>query len=385
MKQKYNYKTYNLRDKQLKNKMMERFEYFDSFRGILCISVIVFHQGLEAFTFNGFNFGVMGFFILSSFLLSFRLIKQYESATSVDKIIQITINYAIIRLFRIYFPYLIFCSFEKYYLNEKSVIKENDTMFDLIILKHWNRTTHLWTMPVEIRYYFLIPFIAILFSRIHNVRLIGWIIFLINLIFLVSIRRFGLFRILENHELTRFDRYLPVFMAGSTLALLYFNLERTKIIEKLTKFKVYNYILTLISLILFILITRSHAWYKTYKDDAYVYSAGIALFMLLLLVSPSNYVAQYLSNDLILKIFGKFSYGTYLFHINVQKNQSKFPFRRYLTVTTDFTAVNLLISLFFGVLFYYSVENNLMIVSKYVTKWINGKLLKYKKVNQIEI
>ena len=364
---------------------MERFEYFDSFRGILCISVIVFHQGLEAYTFNGFNFGVMGFFILSSFLLSFRLIKQYESATSVDKIIQITINYAIIRLFRIYFPYLIFCSFEKYYLNEKSVIKENDTMFDLIILKHWNRTTHLWTMPVEIRYYFLIPFIAILFSRIHNVRLIGWIIFLINLIFLVSIRRFGLFRILENHELTRFDRYLPVFMAGSTLALLYFNLERTKIIEKLTKFKVYNYILTLISSILFILITRSHAWYKTYKDDAYVYSAGIAVFMLLLLVSPSNYVAQYLSNDLILKIFGKFSYGTYLFHINVQKNQSKFPFRRYLTVTTDFTAVNLLISLFFGVLFYYSVENNLMIVSKYVTKWINGKLLKYKKVNQIEI
>ncbi len=120
---------------------MKRFECFDSFRGLMCIGVILYHQGLERYTFHGFHFGVMGFFILSSFLLTYRLIKQYESTKCVQNIFKITINYTIMRIFRIYIPFVIYCAIDRYYFN--CAIKDTFKMINWITLTYDSRASHL--------------------------------------------------------------------------------------------------------------------------------------------------------------------------------------------------------------------------------------------------
>ena len=352
---------------------MDRLEYFDSFRGLLCISVILRHQHFETYTLNGFHLGVIGFFILSSFLLTYRLIKQYESAQSINNIARITINYAIMRFFRIYIPFVIYCFIDRYYL--KCDIKQTTTMFKCIKLNYLYRAIHLWTMPIEIRYYFLIPFISILFSRVYKLKLLVWSLFLVKLFYLAKIKQYKWVKMYEDNQINELSGYLPIFLAGSILAGLYANLEETKWIEKLSNSRIYNYILTILSLIVFVLIARSHAQYKTVRDDAYLYSAGITIFMFLLLVSPSNLIAKYLSSEFMLKSIGKYSYGTYLFHKTVIRNNFIIiTFKNYLKISTDLCLATIFISFCYGFLFSHLVENNSISIAKILIKKVNGRL-----------
>ena len=344
---------------------MTYFEYFDSFRGILCISVILFHDGLSLQTLDGFNFGVMGFFILSSFLLTYRLLKQYENVgMKLKMIVQITINYIITRLFRIYLPFLVYCYINKYYIGDKEITKKNDTMYSMATLTYWPRSTHLWTMPIELRFYVLIPFIAFLFSKLVNNRNIVLTLFLVNIIVLASIKKYNLIQIGEDNEIATLDRYLPVFCAGSTLALLYANIEKTNLIKTINNNKMFHYILTIPTGYIFACLMREHAWVQTNVEDAYYYAIRIVMFMLLLLISPLNLIAQYLASERLLKLFGKFSYGAYLFHISVLRYKNKYP-SKLIRIKTDECIAYLSVSLICGIMFYYFIENNLIIISKY--------------------
>ena len=62
----------------------------------------------------GYNFAVPLFFALSSFLLNNNLYAQLIlSNGSFGSIKEITIKYLISRFFRIYIPYVIYCTFTK--------------------------------------------------------------------------------------------------------------------------------------------------------------------------------------------------------------------------------------------------------------------------------
>ncbi len=189
----------------------------------------------------------------------------------------------------------------------------------------------------------------------------------------------------EDKEISKLYGLMPVFLAGSALAGLYTNLEETKWIENLAKKRIYNLSLTIISLVIFFLITRSHAWYNNTRKDAYLYSVGITIFMLLMLISPNNFITQYFSSELLLKKFGTYSYGTYLYHRFVERNIHRFPFvNKYLGISTDKSLAVLLISFCYGYIFFYLVENNSMIIAKIVLNKLNEKLSVYKQLNQVE-
>ena len=360
---------------------MARFDYFDSFRGILCLSVMIFHLGLETYTLHGFHFGVIGFFVLSAFLLTYRLIKQYESANSILTILKLTVNYAIMRFFRIYIPYIIYFTIFKYVF-KKEQTKNKKSFLNAIMLDLWGRVIHLWTMPIEIRYYFLIPIIAFVSVKFYKNKMIVWSLFLLNLIFLSSINKYKLFSIGEDLENSRFSRYLPIFMSGSILAIVYLNLQETKWIEKLNQNNIYKYSMWIPCVYVFWYLCRAHAWYGTIRNDAYLYSAGINLFMFLLLISPSNFMADYLSKETLLKLYGKYSYGIYLFHYDILDCLQPLKL-----IITDRVVYLHIFALFAGMLFYYIVENNLMIIARYLIIFINERLSGYKplKIRQEEI
>jgi len=111
----------------------KRFIFLDSFRGICALVVMLIHTngGTRQIKTNGLlskhdnmfdsilgfsmnyshSFAVNGFFILSSFLLTYRLIIDYSKAnTLVHNILMTTFKFFIRRFFRIYIPVVFFCT-----------------------------------------------------------------------------------------------------------------------------------------------------------------------------------------------------------------------------------------------------------------------------------
>ena len=143
---------------------LKNFEFLDSFRGLACLSVMINHSFFHYERFSlmsGFYFGVIAFFLLSAFLLTYRLIIQYEAANyKLHTIIQVTVNYFITRFFRIYVTLVIFCVI--YAILEYAIFGDKDQMgvlFGAVMLNrnvilsgHGGKYGHLWTIPIEVGY-----------------------------------------------------------------------------------------------------------------------------------------------------------------------------------------------------------------------------------------
>ncbi len=144
-------------------------DFLDSIRGLAALSVIFEHttRFFEYFDLLlGKKFGVPTFFLLSAFLLTYRLIIQYESANyNIRTILRVTANYFITRFFRIYATLVVFCLvhhvlqyaifgvhgnlryiYGTLTLNRK-IILESGNVYDP---KSPHSHFHLWTIPVEV-------------------------------------------------------------------------------------------------------------------------------------------------------------------------------------------------------------------------------------------
>ena len=140
---------------------LKNFDFLDSFRGLAAISVVIGHSFFhyEGFSFvSGFYFGVISFFLLSAFLLTYRLIIQYEAANyHIRSILQVTVNYFITRFFRIYATLVIFCLI--YGVLEYLIFGDTNQwgiLYGTIMLNRWTilidakQHGHMWTIPVEV-------------------------------------------------------------------------------------------------------------------------------------------------------------------------------------------------------------------------------------------
>lgn len=109
---------------------------------------------------------VQGFFILSSFLLSYRLLTEFERENVFDhkKIMEILLKYFIRRFFRIYVVYIAFCALVKFgphiFTGFHGDPETFASFYELITFSRngWN---HLWTVSPEIYFYLCIPFICL--------------------------------------------------------------------------------------------------------------------------------------------------------------------------------------------------------------------------------
>jgi peptidoglycan/LPS O-acetylase OafA/YrhL len=123
-----------------------KIDVLDGFRGILAITVVIQHTiahfnlggDYRAFDGTGYYVGVISFFILSAFLLTYKMFGQMmKSNGSKKEIIFIILKYFIRRFFRIYIPYVVFCVYAKY-LNLTYSTKLGlwyDSMYNLLTLK----------------------------------------------------------------------------------------------------------------------------------------------------------------------------------------------------------------------------------------------------------
>jgi peptidoglycan/LPS O-acetylase OafA/YrhL len=284
-------------------------EFLDGHRGALAYWVFIHHvytvasldSDYKYFFMTGYYIGVIGFFLLSSYLLTYRLLEEvYTNGTNLIQILLIVVKYFIRRFFRIYVPYVFIVLMIKYV--SFSIAGHGNlnvlSLFQLLTL-HDNILCHLWTIPPEIKYYFFIP-VFVLISKLFNKNLIVrllWIIFLI--ITLSFVERFNLFGIkipetgiYPAANYSSLLRRFTTFFLGSLLALIMHLLENLDIYKKIENLKYSRLVFGATSMILYVAgMFLFSPVYNQSLGDRYFFRISVywTLFLLTFIMGGSNF------------------------------------------------------------------------------------------------
>jgi peptidoglycan/LPS O-acetylase OafA/YrhL len=231
---------------------------------------------------------------------------------------------------------------------------------------------HLWTIPCEIKYYFLIPVICLMSTKAGKNWHLLWFSFTYLIFYLEVKNPFGInkddFDLRRGYQLKiRFS----VFFIGSLVAILYFKVKSDVIKQPMLfgNSTVQN-LFDNIGLILFILqfkffslaLNSDLAYYdKNTCLYKYTFIAGLyqsVLLWFLLFVSKTSQCAQLYGSWYFQKC-GIYSFGIYLFHPMViemlnRANSSSFSINFKLVTQPMFLVVCL--TYFVGLAWFYGFE-----------------------------
>ena len=221
--------------------------------------------------------------MLSSFLLTFRLLEEFYKSNNNNKEILLSIcKYFIRRFFRIYIPFVIVCSLIKFISLRFIGMYANSTKswFSMISLQSTGFTP-LWTIAPEIKYYFFIPIFTLLTYKMRKIKYI-WIVSIILSCFLIQ--KYNLFNLnpkdfhlpLGYHFTTRFS----VFYLGSVLAIIYHEAKDKTIFQ----FNIYvKFILGIINLMVFIKALKYGSSYynKSLTENGSFFNASFYMAIIL--------------------------------------------------------------------------------------------------------
>jgi len=244
---------------------------------------------------------------------------------------------------------------------------------------------HLWTIPLEISYYFVIPLICLTFLLVYKTSKKLWYALLT---FCIYLSYFYL-----EHDLFYYFPQNPfvhdphnfraptfsIFLCGSLLAFIYLTYENELLPKTACNWvissRVFQILLNLpaISLILYCFRseylradeTGEHRYMFWYKG-AFVWSIVI---LLLLLSSNEFSIGRMFFNVKLMKKFGTYSYGIYLWHPTAIKMTQRLNFDYKLINAKnayEYYFFIALISYLLGYFFYVLIERNMIRIATYL-------------------
>lgn len=300
----------------------------DGLRGIAVLFVIFSHMsnmGINlspTLNFSGSGkYGVFLFFVLSSFLLTLPIVNR-KSTHFWDK--DIWLRYFNRRLFRI-FPLFSLVLF----LNFCFSLATNVTLITTFSFTNFVRHITLiegksifWTIPVEFKYYFVLPIVGFVFVSILKRKTIPVVIFIVVLIYLIMFHFWPPKDSIMNT--VSLGTYLPIFLLGSLSAFLH-----SKIINYGgIKSNYLRFVFESLSLtIFFVIIILVPHFYSIATDkiiDLKIFHRDFLLFgllwsfFLLFYLNGSQFISRILSTR-FLRFIGIVSFSAYLLHLPIIK------------------------------------------------------------------
>jgi peptidoglycan/LPS O-acetylase OafA/YrhL len=284
----------------------KRIAVLDGIRGMAFLFVILGHvSNYYGQFFTGFAIvGVWLFFVLSAFLLTLYFLRDPKRAGNPEE----WLIYALRRIIRILPPYLLVLLI--YFFGKYLITSSTDIFKHLILI---SGTGHFWTIPVEIKYYLILPFVVVVlvyFFKLNAVlSIFGLIIFLAIQQYLVPAAK------MEVSSINLIN-YISVFVTGSVTALLHVKISQRKLSNNIGK-----YLEALSLLIIFlVLITVPAIWSRIFYaiPNNYFYKYFIVygiLFSVLILsiLNGKGTIKSFFENRIFVGL-GKVSYSGYLIH-----------------------------------------------------------------------
>lgn len=301
---------------------MLQYDYLDGLRGIAVLFVLFSHlsnYGLHAFpriSFSGSGkYGVFLFFNLSAFLLTLPFLRLTNSEL---RNIKVWLNYGVRRFFRI-FPLFIIVLTISYNFKDNALF---------IPISTWEFKRHLlllhgknifWTIPVEFKYYFILPVVALIFVLFKKNIVPSTIFITATLIIVIRLLWPS-----ENSQMNTviLGPYLPIFLLGSFSALLIEKTSNLKWIEKASfrlasetgAFVLILSIFILIPEILGKILDRGITTDSLHKDFLLF---GIIWSLFIVLCHLGSGVLRKILSGKPIRFIGIISFSMYLWHIPV--------------------------------------------------------------------
>lgn len=382
----------------------DRFLFMDGWRGLMAIVVVVSHViptnlngDYPLLSYFG-HYAVLGFFILSSFLLSFRFlselnrrISRQDSATCLTKLkfyICITLCYLVRRFFRIYISFVIMVFLVKYGRFFRFDQHVPESIFDYLIL-NYSFHNHLWSLNPEIKYYLVIPLYSLLYFTSNIVHLILIITAIVGMLvaFFYGLLDFSL----DDYMAIKFKARAPVFIFGSFIASFYY-LHDIKAFPVLNDTFKHPWLQTTLKVLSIAMIYLFFKFFSVpYNPNAHFLLSSIkcgslvACFIFTLLFmkpaaeseSQEFIIKRMLSKSKSLKVVGKYSFGIYLLQFFALSFTE--TFYSYTTLVEKLLVVGT-IAFTLGVIFYYFVEKPLMTIANWLCRRIESLFNPYNMV-----
>ncbi|KAJ8525883.1 hypothetical protein ON010_g15244 [Phytophthora cinnamomi] len=202
--------------------------FLDGVRGAAVIFVVTQHSGYMHDIYMG-AVGVDAFFVLSSFLLTMifmkKSVKLLAEQASYRKWGWTLADYFSKRFFRVY-PlfalvavtlWLLPFEYKKRYYLVKS--PEDFNLFQTLTFHPEHRHYLMWTLPLEISYYFILPAFVL---AVVKMRRFWWMSFIPLYVWVIHE---GLYNTRSNFYRQPLSQHLPTFVAGSMAAVIFVHRE----------------------------------------------------------------------------------------------------------------------------------------------------------------
>jgi len=293
----------------------------DGLRGIAVLFVLLSHlsnTNLHLLPFLNLSgtgkYGVYLFFVLSAFLLSYQLIKKPKQALFSPLLWFKYFTRRFLRIFPLYTLVLLinFSFQESPFFSQLTA----DTLYQHLILQRGEGI--FWTIPVEFKYYFLLPFVVLLFNVILNKNL--WTFGLTISIVII----FGTFMLWKPYEYPingiTLGPYLPIFLLGSSAAIIHYHLEKLSLHHS---WHIYLELLALFTCCcVFLLIPNVTSFILQKPVDSSIFHREYFLIGILWSIFLVGYlhgkglIKKFLENTL-LRLLGQISFSLYLWHMPI--------------------------------------------------------------------
>ena len=360
----------------------KRFDFLDGYRGSLALVVVVIHSRIHLKCellnlLKGYSqsYSIAGFFMLSAFLLTYRLLKDFTKADRNPKQYLLHIlNYIIRRFIRIYIYYVLFYAAAKYgpdWVGGLGSYRFGQKMSHIMLLGSTGRN-HLWTIPAEIKYYAVIPIycmVACLLGRFSP------LLSLFSLLWTILDQYYNIFHLKTKdtavHTPNTFNlkSHFAVFFLGSQVALAYYLIERNEFLVRIFKVKFIQISLNYISLAIALIGLKQNedVFYDTFafKSKATLYWSSC---LLLTLVSRPNIISRFFASSEFLKKLGKYSYTLYMMHFGVLSIVKKFNIKHQL----EHIIICVFASYCVSYVFFHLIEVRLIKFANYLCNKLNS-------------